>query len=86
MLYVIQGVHRMTSAHDNRASASTQPKKASLLHAVWIVVSGFFMIGRNRDYGPDAPKISPAHLVLVAIIGGVVFVGSIVTLVSFITK
>jgi hypothetical protein len=76
----------MTSADDNRATAPTQPKKASLLHAVWIVVSGFFMIGRKRDYGPDAPKITPAQVIIVAVIGGIVFVLSIVTLVSFITK
>lgn len=62
------------------------PKKANLLQVIWIVVSGFFMIGRNRDYGPDAPKISPAQLVIVAVIGAVVFVVSLITLVSFITR
>jgi uncharacterized membrane protein len=60
--------------------------KASLLKVVWIVVSGFFMIGRNKDYAADAPKISPAQIVIVAVIGAVLFVASIVTLVSFITK
>lgn len=62
------------------------PKKASLLRVVWIVVSGFFMIGRNRDYGPDAPKITPAQLVIVAVIGAVVFVVGMVTFVSFIIR
>lgn len=61
-------------------------KKANLLQVIWIVVSGFFMIGRNRDYGPDAPKISPAQLVIVAVIGALVFVVSLITLVSFITR
>lgn len=69
-------------------SPNTPPerRKANLLQVVWIVVSGFFMIGRNKDYAPDAPKISPAQLVIVAVIGAVLFVVSIVTLVSFITK
>lgn len=62
------------------------PRKANLLQVIWIVVSGFFMIGRNRDYGPDAAKISPAQLVFVAVIGAVLFVVSLVTLVSFITR
>ncbi|HEX7810286.1 MAG TPA: DUF2970 domain-containing protein [Burkholderiales bacterium] len=62
------------------------PKKANLLRVIWIVVSGFFMIGRNRDYGPDAPRISPAQLVIVAVVGAVVFVVSLITLVSFITR
>lgn len=61
-------------------------KKANLLQVMWIVVSGFFMIGRNRDYAPDAPKISPAQLVVVAVAGGVVFVLGLITLVSFITR
>ena len=67
-------------------SARDTPKKANLLQVIWIVVSGFFMIGRNRDYGPGAPKISPAQLVIVAVIGAIVFVASIITLVSFITR
>ena len=61
-------------------------KKANLLQVIWIVVSGFFMIGRNRDYGPDAPKVSPAQLVIVAVIGAVLFVVGLITLVSFITR
>lgn len=62
----------------------SQPKKANLLQVVWIVVSGFFMIGRNRDYGPDAPKISPAQLVIVAVVGAILFVLGMITLVTFI--
>jgi len=62
------------------------PKKASLLQVAWIVVSGFFMIGRNKDYGPDAPKITPAQLVIVAVVGAVLFVVGMVTLVSFIIR
>jgi len=66
--------------------STSTPAKASLPRVIWIVISGFFMIGRNRDYGPDAPKITPAQLIIVAVIGAIVFVASIVTLVSFITK
>ncbi len=77
----------MSPSPEKPAPASPPaPKKASLLRVIWIVISGFFMIGRNRDYGPDAPKITPAQLVIVAVIGGVLFVVGLVTLVSFITR
>ena len=74
----------MTALPDKPTSPPT-PRKANLLQVIWIVVSGFFMIGRNRDYGPDAPKVSPAQLVIVAVIGAVLFVVGLITLVSFIT-
>ena len=44
------------------------------------------MIGRNRDYGPDAPKITPAQLIIVAVVGAVLFVVGMVSLVSFIIR
>lgn len=58
------------------------PPKASWLQTAWIVVSGLFMIGRNRDFGPDAPKVSPAQLVIVAVIGAVILVGGLILLAS----
>jgi hypothetical protein len=74
----------MSSAPDE--TPATPPQKASLLKVIWIVLSGFFMIGRNRDYGPDAPKITPAQLIIVAVVGAVLFVVGMVTLVSFIIR
>lgn len=58
------------------------PRKASWLQTAWIVVSGLFMIGRNRDFGPDAPRISPAQLIIVAVIGAVILVGGLILLAS----
>ena len=60
------------------------PKKASLLHVVRIVISLLFMIGRNRDYGPQAPVITPARLIIVSVIGAVLLVAGIIMLASFI--
>lgn len=61
-------------------------KKATLLQVIWIVVSGLFMIGRNRDYGPDAPKIGPAQLIIVASIGAALLISGLVLLATFITR
>ena len=45
-----------------------------------IVISMLFMIGRNRDYGADAPTIGPARLILVAIVGAALLIAGLVTL------
>ena len=60
------------------------PKKATLLHIIGIVISMLFMIGRNRDYGADAPIIGPAQLIIVAIIGAALLIVGLVLLASFI--
>jgi hypothetical protein len=60
------------------------PKKATLLHVIRIVISMLFMIGRNRDYGADAPIIGPAQLIIVAIIGAALLIVCLVLLASFI--
>jgi Protein of unknown function (DUF2970) len=56
------------------------PKKASLLQVIRIVISMLFMIGRNRDYGPDAPAIAPAQLIIVAIVGAALLIAGLVFL------
>jgi len=60
------------------------PKKASLLRVVRIVISMLFMIGRNRDYGPNAPIIGPAQLIIVAVVGAALLIVGLVLLASFI--
>jgi hypothetical protein len=62
------------------------PKKASLLQLVRIVVSMLFMIGRNRDYGSNAPAIDPVKLIFVAIIGAALVIAGLVSLAMFITR
>jgi hypothetical protein len=60
--------------------AGPAPKKASLLQVIRIVVSMLFMIGRNRDYGPNAPTIGPARLIFVAIVGAALLIAGLVLL------
>jgi len=60
--------------------------RASLLHVVRIVVSLLFMIGRNRDYGPQAPVVTPARLIIVSLIGAALLVAGLVMLASFIAR
>jgi hypothetical protein len=60
------------------------PKKATLLQVIRIVISMLFMVGRNRDYGSNAPVIDPVKLIFVAIIGTVLVIAGLVTLAMFI--
>jgi hypothetical protein len=70
----------MKSQSESTADAQPVPKKATLLQVVRIVISGLFMIGRSRDYGPSAPTIGPARLIIVAIIGAVLLIAALVLL------
>jgi hypothetical protein len=66
--------------------AQPVPKKATLLPVARIVVSGLFMIGRSRDYGPAAPTIGPARLIIVAFIGTALLIAALVLLATIITR
>ena len=64
----------------------SEPKRASLLQLIRIVISMLFMIGRNKDYGAKAPTIDPVQLIFVAIIGTALLIGGLVTLATFIVR
>lgn len=76
----------MPSPEDSGSSEQARPRRAGLLHVAKIIVSGLFMIGQSRDFGPNAPRISPVQLVVATLIGVAVLVGLLVMLVSFITR
>lgn len=57
-----------------------EPKKATLMQVIRIVISMLFMIGCNRDYGPNAPTIGPARLIIVAIVGAALLIAGLVLL------
>jgi Protein of unknown function (DUF2970) len=69
---------------NSEPDARPVPKKATLLQVARIVGSALFMIGRNRDYGPAAPTIGPARLVIVALIGTALVIATLVLLATFI--
>lgn len=66
--------------------AQPEPKKATLLQVVRIVISGLFMVGRSRDYGPAAPTIGPARSIIVAFIGTALLIAALVLLATFIAR
>lgn len=71
---------------ESPSTAKPERPKSSLLRTFGIVLASFIMIGRNRHFDEDAPRITPVQLVIVGIVGGILFVGSILTLVTFIVR
>ena len=61
-------------------------KRASPLRVARIVGSGGVMIGQNRDFGSDAPKFEPVHLIIGALIGFALIVAAMLWLVSTIVR
>ena len=45
-----------------------------------------FMIGRNRDYGPDAPTIGPVRLIIVAVVGAILLISALVLLATSVAR
>lgn len=53
---------------------------------VWKAVFwSFFGIRKGRDLETDAAQIKPVHLILAGLMGGVIFVVSLILLVNWIT-
>jgi Protein of unknown function (DUF2970) len=73
------------SQSNSEPEVRSEPKKATLLQLARIVASGFVMIGRARDYEPDAPTIDPVRLIILAFAGTALLIGALVLLVTFIT-
>jgi hypothetical protein len=83
---ILLAVWRVKHPRSSEPEVAEPAPKASLLHVVRIVVSLLFMIGRNRDYGPQAPVVTPARLIIVSLIGAALLVAGLITLASFIAR
>jgi hypothetical protein len=56
----------------------------SLARTVKAVAWSFFGIRKNSDYQEDLGKLNPIHIVVVALLGVAVFVGTLIALVNWI--
>jgi hypothetical protein len=66
--------------------ATPEPKPASLRQVAGAVFWSFFGVRKGKDMQSDAVSIKPLHLVIVALLSGLVFVLALVGLVSLITR
>jgi len=64
------------------------PEKKSLspIRAARAVFWSFFGVRRNKDYADDVAKLSLMQIIVTGVIGGVLFVLSLVTLVNFVIR
>ena len=60
-----------------------KPRKASLLQVLRMVLSEF--VGIRKRGEPEKIEVTPVQVIIVGIIAGAIFVGTIVSVVQFIT-
>jgi len=63
---------------------SAKPRKATLLQVLRMVLSAF--IGIRKRGEPEKIVVTPVQVIIIGIIAGAVFVGTIVSVVQFITR
>lgn len=68
------------SAH----SPSVPPRRGSFLRTVKAVAWSFVGIRKKSDYEEDLGRLDPLHIIVVALLGVVLFVGGLVMLVHWV--
>lgn len=61
-----------------------KPRKASLLQVLRMVLSAF--VGIRKRGEPEKIDVTPVQVIIVGIMAGAMFVGTIVSVVQFITR
>ncbi len=60
------------------------PRKGSLLGTIKAVGWSFFGVRKNSAYQDDVAKLNPLHIIAVALVGVMVFVGGLILLVRYV--
>jgi tetraacyldisaccharide-1-P 4'-kinase len=63
---------------------SDKPRKATLLQVIRMVFSAFIGIRKRGEH--EKIEVTPVQVIIVGIIAGAAFVGTIVSVVQFITR
>jgi hypothetical protein len=63
-----------------------RPRKASPLAIAKAVLWSFLGIRKSKDYNADVVQITPLQAIIGGVIGGVLFVLTLVTVVYFVTR
>ena len=73
----------MAQPEPTRSTASPAAparREGGWLHVARVVVSMLFMIGRARDFDPDAPTIGPGRFIVMALVVAALLLGGLVLL------
>ncbi|RZI93879.1 MAG: DUF2970 domain-containing protein [Variovorax sp.] len=60
------------------------PRKGSLLGTIKAVGWSFFGVRKNSAYQDDLARLNPLHIIVVAFVGVIVFVGGLILLVRYV--
>jgi hypothetical protein len=66
------------------AAMTDKPRKATLFQVLRMVLSAF--VGIRKRGEPEKIEVTPVQVIIVGIIAGAIFVGTIVSVVQFITR
>ena len=64
--------------------SASSPRKGSLLGTVKAVGWSFFGVRKNSAYQDDLARLNPLHIIVVAFVGVIVFVGGLILLVRYV--
>ena len=59
-------------------------RKASFGQTIKAVMWSFLGIRKKSDYEEDAAQLNPVHVVIAGVIGGLIFIATLVTIVHFV--
>ncbi|MBT9550956.1 MAG: DUF2970 domain-containing protein [Hydrogenophaga sp.] len=65
-------------------STPAHQRKGSVLGTVKAVLWGFLGVRRNTDYQNDVARLNPVHLIVVGIVMALIFVLSLILIVSWV--
>jgi amino acid transporter len=68
----------------NTQAPATRPRPGSFLRSVKAVTWSFVGIRKKSEYEEDLGRINPLHIIVVALLGVVLFVGGLVMLVHWV--
>lgn len=67
-------------------NASVFKRKGSILRTVKAVLWSFVGLRARGDYEKDVAQLNPVHIVIVALVGVVFFVGSLILLATWVVS
>ena len=67
-------------------NSSVSKRKGSILRTVKAVLWSFVGLRARGDYEKDVAQLNPVHIVIVALVGVVVFVGSLILLATWVVS
>jgi len=83
---LVEAYPKVVSKGNEMPEGKEKPTKLSALRAARAVFWSFLGVRRGRDYQTDAIHLTPLQVVVAGIIGALLFIGTLLLLVYFVTR